>query len=361
MVSNTQPSAIKKTDWINCAKFLAILAVIIDHTKRILYVNDDISFASYYSVSLFIIISGYLSFASNSRHNRSYIQTIFYSCKKITLAYILATAIYSIFAYHMLDFSLYMEALIHFSASGPFYYIMLYIQLMIANKAIYKLVTYSQQYTKKKEVLWDISLALLIFVISAFTNSFTNILDIYGGGGKLLGGSYLLLFYLGMVLKKHDILKDRSPRTLVFIFVISAAAFVCWWRIICMGYRPIIDSKFHLGKGINPPSVSLMLLAIFMLLICYSFFNLCATNKVTNHITKAVSWLGGHTLYIFLYHKLWLEYFLVPNVKITNIYVRPVIFFFVMIFASILLEYIITFIVRKFQHILNYTNDNHQH
>lgn len=356
MNTNLQPSGAQKTDWINCAKFVAMLAVLVDHSRGLLYTNTDISNASYYSVSLFIIISGYLSFLSNSRHNRTYLQTIYHSCKKITLAYLLATAIYSVAAYHMFDLNLYLEVLINFKASAPLYYVFLYIQLMIASKAVYKLTTYSQQFTRQKEILWDLAFGLVIFVISAFTNSFTNILDIYGGGGKLLGGSYLLLFYFGMLLKKYNVFENNSRKCLLIMFLISSAAYIGWWRVMCV-YRQQIDSKFHLGKGINPPSVSLMLLAIFMLIICYSFFNLCTLNKTTSYITKAMSWLGTHTLYIFLYHKLWMDYILSVYVKTSNIFVRVLIYFIFMIFVSILLEYIITFIKNKFQLILNYSGE----
>ncbi len=50
--------------WINCAKAVAVFAVLIDHTNGILYTNANIAMASYYLVSLFILISGMLSFTS---------------------------------------------------------------------------------------------------------------------------------------------------------------------------------------------------------------------------------------------------------------------------------------------------------
>ena len=50
--------------WINCAKAVAVFAVLIDHTNGILYTHANIAMASYYLVSLFILISGMLSFTS---------------------------------------------------------------------------------------------------------------------------------------------------------------------------------------------------------------------------------------------------------------------------------------------------------
>lgn len=58
----------KEIKWINCAKAMAILAVMIDHTNGILYTNHNVALASYFSVSLFVIISGMMSFLSNERH-----------------------------------------------------------------------------------------------------------------------------------------------------------------------------------------------------------------------------------------------------------------------------------------------------
>ena len=43
------------TEWINGAKFIAILAVMVDHTNGVLYTNSQISWASYFSVTVFFI------------------------------------------------------------------------------------------------------------------------------------------------------------------------------------------------------------------------------------------------------------------------------------------------------------------
>lgn len=238
---NSQVS--RQIDWINCAKFLAILAVLIDHTNRVLYYNQHIALASYYSVSLFILISGYLSFGSNIRHNRSYGGTVIKSCKKITLAYLLASLIYCLLACHVFDFQTYLNAIIHFNASSPFYYVLLYIQLMIANKAIYQLLVYSKRYKKVYEIIYDIVLGAIIFFISSVTTNYTNIFDIYGGGGKVLGGTYLLLFYFGMVFNKYKIFVNNSRIKIVLIFATSVVGYFCWWRLMCNGFKSAIDSK----------------------------------------------------------------------------------------------------------------------
>lgn len=44
--------------WIDCAKFAAIVAVVVDHCNGFLYTNPYIAYASYYSVCLFILLAG---------------------------------------------------------------------------------------------------------------------------------------------------------------------------------------------------------------------------------------------------------------------------------------------------------------
>lgn len=337
----------EQIEWINCAKFMAVFAVLIDHTNHILYENYDIVYASFYSVSLFVIISGYLCFESDSRYNRSYLQTVYKSCKRIVLAYLIATLIYFVVKYHAFALRLFLSALIRFNISGPLYYVALYVQLMIANKVVYKVLVHGEKYNKINEILYDILVGAIILIIASITTNYTNILDIYGGGGKVLGGTYLFLFYIGMILNKYKVFVDVNKKRIAIIFAASAVGYVCWWRVMCNGYQDVIDSKVPFGGGYNPPSITFSVLAFFMLFLCFSFFTICSWNEYTKYISKVFGWLGRHTLYIFLYHKLWLDFFLVEYVPVNNIHIKRILFYSVMIFASIVLEYVMLFIKQK--------------
>lgn len=48
----------KREEWIDCAKLVAIAAVIVDHCNGFLYTKPIVATASYYSVSLFVLLSG---------------------------------------------------------------------------------------------------------------------------------------------------------------------------------------------------------------------------------------------------------------------------------------------------------------
>ena len=61
-----------------------------------------------------------------------------------------------------------------------------------------------------------------------------------------------------------------------------------------------------------------------------------------SRIIEGVCYVGRHTLYIFLYHNLFLEYFLSPYVMIENIWLRRVVFLIVMIGGSLMVEKLLT-------------------
>ena len=72
--------------WINCAKCVAILAVLVDHTYQRLYDNQDISKLSYFSVSMFILLAGMTTYMSIENHPMGWMKNFFRLSKKILSA-----------------------------------------------------------------------------------------------------------------------------------------------------------------------------------------------------------------------------------------------------------------------------------
>lgn len=70
-----------------------------------------------------------------------------------------------------------------------------------------------------------------------------------------------------------------------------------------------------------------------MLLFLYSFFLLLSrgNNKYGLKFAKSVGNIGKNSLYIFLYHKLILDYFLNIYVHINNVWIKRLIFLLCMI------------------------------
>lgn len=166
--------------WINCAKFMAICGVMVDHTAGILYTTQNIQWASFYSVSLFILISGLLTYRSIQHHNYSYGRNVLHSLKKIVIAYLIATFIYQVWAYRSFDFARYINGLIMFNVSGPFYYVLLYIWLMLTARILYSLVAFKTRAVFIK----DLTVGYCVIAVSYITTNYSNVLNVYGGGGE---------------------------------------------------------------------------------------------------------------------------------------------------------------------------------
>ncbi len=107
-------------------------------------------------------------------------------------AYCIATFIYGICFDGSFDLLIYVNRLVRFNASGPFYFVLLYIELMLIFWPLYKLFSMCDDTVNgfiKEAVIWCI-----VVLAAVITTNYTNILDVYGGGGKLFGGTYLILF-----------------------------------------------------------------------------------------------------------------------------------------------------------------------
>jgi hypothetical protein len=107
-----------------------------------------------------------------------------------------------------------------------------------------------------------------------------------------------------------------------------------------------IDAYVPYGEGFNPPSLSFGLYAILMACTIYL---LEIVLNLSTQLTKAfgtVSVLGKHTLYMFLYHRMFLDivfphFFVRTGIVISNIWVMRIVCFACMVGGSIVIEIIL--------------------
>ena len=145
---------------------------------------------------------------------------------------------------------------------------------------------------------------ILVVFISYLTTNYSNILGIYGGGGKLLGGTYLILLYVGMLIGKYSSFDVQNKSCMAINLIVFCLITIGWWRFICWN-KLEIDSKLPFGGGFNPPSISFSFYAIFLvitLLFCGKFLD-NYKEGLMNRIWQIMGKVGRHTLYIFLYHR----------------------------------------------------------
>ena len=293
----------KREKWIDIGKFIAIFGVVLDHTAPILgedKFHDPIKSSSFYSVTLFIILAGitlYMSFENSNRQNFP-INYLFKKSKVILIPYIVATIIFCVYKESYFYFETILNRLIYFNAAIHLYYVFLYLQLLCISPILYKIIKNinSSKHSLLKHILF---LTIIMFLSIVFTK-YTNILNIYGGGGKLLGGTFLTLYYFGMLFASKILYKPRKKAWLksfifftLFLFLITA---------IIKTDRMILDFDVFFQETMNPANITL---SMYGLLIFFFIFYFFTTLEMTKHFSKLISilaWLGKYSLYIFLYH-----------------------------------------------------------
>lgn len=338
-LSNSQGNHIR---WINCGKFCAIIAVLVDHTNGILYTNQNIAIWSYFSVSLFILLSGITTWFSYEKKNGNFF--VGKRVLKIFTPYILAVFIYQLCHFHYFDFDTYISYLISFNISGPFYFISLFLQLILVSPILYIMLKKTTLNELHKCIFQDSLVLLLIILVSYFTTNYTNIRNIYGGGGRLLGGTYLILYYLGMLFAKHYSFFKKC--NLLLSSTAFAALYLVWFFFECTN-RFSLDKKFPFGTGFNPPSITSMTMAIIVMGLIFStisFLEIRIRGSLGKRIIDIMDFIGKNTLYIFLYHRLFLDYLLLPYFSITIKWIKIAVYFGVMIFGPISISMCLNFI-----------------
>lgn len=185
--------------------------------------------------------------------------------------------------------------------------------------------------------LQELLFLVIIIFVSWIAINYTNIMNIYGGGGKLLGGTYLILLYIGMLMGKY-IPKVNMNKIYDFIFFVVIIMLTVLCAYFIAGDKLHFDRFFPFGEGKNPPGVSLMVYSIFITVAVYFIWRLILNYKLVSRVFSAVSKIGKHTLYIFLYHSLIRDLIIYSHVVIDNIWLKRLIFIGLMIIGSIILE-----------------------
>lgn len=131
----------KRESWIDIAKLVAILGVIIDHNNGVLYEKEVFGWSSYYSVTLFIFVMGITLYKSYSKSVS--LAKVGNKILAIGVPYIVASFVYFIYYFRTFDFVAFLQRIIGFNAAAPFYYVCLYIQLLMISPILFGLLTAS--------------------------------------------------------------------------------------------------------------------------------------------------------------------------------------------------------------------------
>ena len=320
----------KRLTWIDCVKTVAILAVMVDHTYGVLYENRNIQMGSFFSVSLFILMMGITTWISEEKQvDVTISQKIGRRTKKIVIPYIVATFIYTLVQDKFFDADIFLKRVIFFNASGPFYYVALYLQLIFINIFLYGIIKKVDGY--KYSVVYKMIMLIIMLPIASLAVNYSDIYGIYGGGGKLLGGTYFLLSYSGMLMAPW--LLKRKSRVYLGVLTGTSGVLLIGWYLFVFTDNFHIDSYIPFGLGKNPPSITAMIMAILMLFFSYGIFSLwsMSDDKFVLSLENWISIIGKNSLYIFLYHRLILDYYLRLKIDMDNMWAKRFIYLICMV------------------------------
>ena len=310
--------------WVDCLKLFACLAVYVDHTSGFLYFNPYILYASYFSVPVFIFLSGMTGYGSNSKHvSEPYLEDMRRRLLRIVIPYAIATAFYVVYIYRMFDLKTYILSLLRFDISAPFYFLVFYIQLVMIGRGLYKLI----QWTGKRTYFqWIYLFEIFVFVLfAALMMRYTYVLPVHGGGKYLFGGTYLVVYFLGMIFGKYCKRLVWGGKLSCIVCACSIALSVLW-VIFMVKDQFQIDARLMYFGAVNPPGFTLVLYTGMIILAGWSLDGAIRSsqNIILNKLWKWISRGGKYSLYVYLFHLLFLSIFQRKGGYIQNIWMKRI-------------------------------------
>ena len=295
-----------RDDRIDFLRGIAIFAVVLDHSFGWAYKNVVFHELTTFSVTLFVLCGGFTSYI-NMRNKRfeeynfeSRVIFQWYRAWKVILPYSIATAFctYVDNGYYW-DYLYWKEKLLQFNGAPPFYYLVFYLQLLFISTVLYKTIVQIQRENDKKLlIIREMFLLLIIIVIAYICTEKTVFQDVYGGGRYLFGGSYLIIFTLGMILASHSTINKRKWGYSTKVALLS---FVALYSCL-IGRVGLVNIVEPYSKWIgNPPGIVHSIWALLIVCVVYVCTPLLYKSPLSK-LSKIICVCGRYSYYIFLYH-----------------------------------------------------------
>ncbi len=196
----------KRIEWIDCAKLVAMMAVVTDHCNGFLYTKPLVACASYYSVSLFVLLAGISTWISFERGKDVSFNNQLKKIIKTLSVYAVATLVVMCITQRRFDLITYLSYLVGFNIQGPYYYLVFFIQLLMVAPILIKWCAFINR--KKNKWFMQIGTLVTLGWFAYISINFTYVLPVHGGG-KFLGGGHLC----NLILFGHGTGKQRDIYT----------------------------------------------------------------------------------------------------------------------------------------------------
>lgn len=336
------PQGRRREAWVDCGKLAGNVLVVLLHSIETLEQGDTVKNAVGVAVTLLLFLAGYTAYASTARYfAKADRQPVFYEILRrlgsILPAYALATFACIVMENHGFQLEAYLDALLHFNATSAFYFVLIYCQLTALSPALYLLAVRFNALGRAKRLACQAACMAMLLGVSYFCVHYTYMLPLFSGGRMLFGGTFLMVYYAGMLFANAK-RRAQTPRRLALtavVFLILCALCVGW--INRYGYRMEDWIGCAFGPGYNPPGLTLALYGACAVGFLYA---LCgwmerARSPVLQRIVRAWAWCGRYAVYIFLYHRL-LQAFPLSLLAIESLAARRVVHLLVLVGVPIL-------------------------
>ncbi|MCM1027947.1 MAG: acyltransferase family protein [Roseburia sp.] len=176
-------------------------------------------------------------------------------------------------------------------------------QLIAIARPLYYLIRLTSKLSRP--ILYYILEFIGSILVSVLLMKYTYILPVDGGGKYLFGGTYLSVYFFGMLIGKYlpEIKFGKASATISSFAFLGLSA---GWSSFYIRDKFALDDQIKYFGGKNPPGVSLFLLAVLILGLGIS---IDAVIRIYNvkfliFLEDKVSALGRYSYYIFLFHYL---------------------------------------------------------
>ena len=214
----------------------------------------------------------------------------------------MATFVLQIWYTRFFDLRTYVSYLLNFSIQGPYYFLLFFLQLKLITPFLVMWCRFCDK--QKTKFFWHVITMVFLCWFCSILVRFTFILQVHGAGKNLFGGTFLLLYYIGILIANFKILESlKTKKTAVLL--VSGVLWVVWWRLNFLGKLPF-DAwvAVYWGNGFNPPSINAMTFSLISLFVFFSIFGLLEDygKQIGKIIVDNLAFVGRYTLYIFMYH-----------------------------------------------------------
>lgn len=313
-----------------------------------MYDSENILYASYFSVSVLVFLSGVTAYGSNRKHiAAAWGKDVCRKIANILIPYAIATAIYMFNNSHTFNLKTWLDAFLNFSAASPFYFVLFFIQLILISRPLYSII--EKTGISKYRVMLFVSEVAISFILSAVFMRYTFILPVHGGGQFLFGGTYFSIYFIGMIFGKYQQKVNITKKSSLITLSVSVLALAGWYLFLQANRFSLDETILYFGR-LNPPGITLIVYALLIILFGFSLnavleiFQFKSGLFIRNAFAKA----GRYSLYIFLFHMLIIELLRTsPLEAMEIIWLKRIIFMVLIIIVPIAIGIIIKFTIKK--------------